>query len=136
MNETRDQNEQSVGPLEMRILGLLKERSDASVQELTDELNSQGSPVAYTTVLTVLSRLYAKNLAGRKKEGRRYRYFVSGAARNLGSSLIARVTQTLFSRQRIEPILTLIDQKGISQSDLEDIKLYVEQKISGAEKND
>lgn len=49
-----------------------------SVREVVDDLNSSRSePLAYTTVMTVMSRLAEKNVLGRSKVGRGYVYEAS-----------------------------------------------------------
>ena len=57
-----------LGPLEMRILGFLDGAEPQSVADLRARL---GNELAYTTVMTVLSRLHDKGLVVRVKEVRR-----------------------------------------------------------------
>jgi predicted transcriptional regulator len=45
------------------------------VREVAEAINAgRGSPLAYTTVLTVLSRLARKNILARSRSGRGYAY--------------------------------------------------------------
>jgi predicted transcriptional regulator len=60
-----------LGPLETELLHALRQRGDATVRELMDEI---ASPPAYTTVMTTLDRLYKKGLLTRSLEGRAFRY--------------------------------------------------------------
>lgn len=48
-------------------------RGSASVKEVTGDLNEQGE-LAYTTVMTIMSRLLAKGLLERQPSGRAYVY--------------------------------------------------------------
>lgn len=59
------------GELEQRILDLLWERSELSVREVRDLL---AGDLAYTTVMTVLDRLHAKQIVRRRKHGLAWRY--------------------------------------------------------------
>jgi BlaI family transcriptional regulator, penicillinase repressor len=60
---------------EQRIMEVLWELGEASVQEVTDVLaKRQREPVAYTTVLTVLRILNAKNHVDYRKEGKAHVY--------------------------------------------------------------
>lgn len=61
--------------LEAEILKVVWERKSATVREVWLELRSQGKRLAYTTVMTVMVRLYEKGVLKRTKEGKRYRYF-------------------------------------------------------------
>ena len=46
-----------LGPLEMRVLGLLSPGEAASVAQVRGRLEVEGHGLAYTTVMTVLTRL-------------------------------------------------------------------------------
>ncbi|MBZ5721424.1 MAG: BlaI/MecI/CopY family transcriptional regulator [Acidobacteriia bacterium] len=61
----------NIGPLEEQLLQSLSQRDSATVRELIDDGNL---PLAYTTVMTTLDRLYKKNLLDRVAEGRAFRY--------------------------------------------------------------
>jgi predicted transcriptional regulator len=67
----------SLGALQADILGLLQKRRKASVREIMEEISGE-KKVAYTTVSTVLDRLYKKGLVKRTKRigrgGARYVY--------------------------------------------------------------
>lgn len=79
-----------LGPLEARILAILWQRSSATVPEIVGAVRDGGHAVAYTTVLTVVSRLHRRGLLERNPEGRghRYRPAVSEA------ELVARASET------------------------------------------
>lgn len=64
----------ALGPLEARILEILWRRSSATVPQIVTAVHQSGHPVAYTTVLTVVSRLHARGLLTREPEGRSHRY--------------------------------------------------------------
>jgi predicted transcriptional regulator len=61
-----------LGPLERRVLEALWARGHATVRELVE--NGVCRDLAYTTVMTTLDRLFKKNLLGRVREGRAFRY--------------------------------------------------------------
>jgi predicted transcriptional regulator len=60
-----------LGPLEEQLLAALWHRGDGTVRELIEE---RKLPLAYTTVMTTLDRLYKKGLLKREAEGRAFRY--------------------------------------------------------------
>lgn len=63
-----------LGPLETELLGLLwRDGSWLSAPEIHDELASK-RPVAYTTVSTVLIRLWQKGHLERERDGRSFAY--------------------------------------------------------------
>ncbi len=65
--------EKLLGELEGAIMDILWQRNKAMVREVLDELNQTRS-LAYTTVLTVMSRLVEKGLLTQHKIGRAHLY--------------------------------------------------------------
>ena len=65
-----------LAPLESEVMGAIwRADSPVSVRLVLDALNSQrDSQLAYTTVMTVMNRLAAKNVLARHGERRRYVY--------------------------------------------------------------
>ena len=67
-----------LGALETEVLGALRELREAPAREVRKALDHRGTRVAYTTVATILSRLYEKGLVRRRREtcrgGERYVY--------------------------------------------------------------
>ncbi len=68
-----------LGSLEREVLDLVCETSGGTVREICNHLSR---PLAYTTVMTTLDRLYKKDLLYREKEGRGYRYTHLSAGQN------------------------------------------------------
>ncbi len=67
-----------IGSLESEVLLSLRRLGEAPARDVRENLKSQGTRVAYTTVATILSRLYDKGLVRRRREtcrgGERYVY--------------------------------------------------------------
>ncbi|XGI82954.1 BlaI/MecI/CopY family transcriptional regulator [Halorutilales archaeon Cl-col2-1] len=67
-----------LGSLEAKVLGVLEDEGEASVREVVDGLEERGEDKAYTTVGTILDRLYEKDIIERREEpykgGSRYVY--------------------------------------------------------------
>jgi predicted transcriptional regulator len=60
-----------LGHLETTVMEILWVRGESPVRDVVDRL---GRPLAYTTVMTTLDRLFKKNLLSREAEGRAFRY--------------------------------------------------------------
>jgi BlaI family transcriptional regulator, penicillinase repressor len=116
-----------LGPLEMRILGLLDTRDARSVADVRDLLAREGHAAAYTTVMTVLGRLFDKGLVRREKQGPRYVYFADRRARGFKGRLLRRVQKSLFP-EKLAPIAALLDQ-NLDRSELEALKRLIEEKM-------
>ena len=67
-----------LGSLESEVLGTLRGLGEAPARDVRKALEGRGVRVAYTTVATILSRLYVKGLVKRRREtcrgGERYVY--------------------------------------------------------------
>jgi len=62
-----------LGALEERMMELLWKKGPLSVRDVCQKLRG-GPPLAYTTVMTTLDRLYKKGLLAREKEGAAFIY--------------------------------------------------------------
>lgn len=65
-----------LGPLEAEVMAALwKAREPLTVRAVLDQVNARRKPkLAYTTVMTVLTRLAEKGIVGRQPEGRGFAY--------------------------------------------------------------
>ena len=60
-----------IGPLEITVMEILWATGESNVHDVVQRLDR---PLAYTTVMTTLDRLYKKGLLDRRKEDRAYFY--------------------------------------------------------------
>jgi predicted transcriptional regulator len=65
--------EKFLGPLEALVMERLWKRGEATVRDIVDDLSRTRS-LAYTTVMTIMTRLHAKGLLARVRDGKTYRY--------------------------------------------------------------
>jgi predicted transcriptional regulator len=61
----------ALGPLEIAVMEILWEHGEGNVHDVIGKL---GRPLAYTTVMTTLDRLYKKGLLNRRKSERAFLY--------------------------------------------------------------
>ena len=64
-------NPPALGPLEIAVMEILWERGESNVHDVIERL---GRPLAYTTIMTTLDRLYKKGLLSRHKSERAFLY--------------------------------------------------------------
>lgn len=120
-----------LGPLEMRVMGLLDDSSPTSVQDIQAQLARAGSDLAYTTVMTVLGRLHDKGLVVRTKEGRRYLYLRGRRAPAVTSGIVSRIQRALFPGDRTGPILALLDDAALSEAELRALRHKIDERLRG-----
>ncbi len=108
------------GELEWIILQLIKEKEEVSVKEIYQALNQT---VVYTTVMTVMTRLFEKGDLERRREGRHYLYQLPQTSKTSALGLVERLKQRLFGGRSIAMIRYLIDSsKDLTMQDLEEMK--------------
>jgi len=62
---------EALGPLEITVMEILWQHGDSNVHDVTQRLDR---PLAYTTVMTTLDRLFKKGLLDRRKSDRAFFY--------------------------------------------------------------
>ena len=95
-------NNNDLGHLESTVMDILWNRGESSVREVVHLL---ARPLAYTTVMTTLDRLFKKGLLERRKEDRAFVY-------------IASVSKGEWETRRAANLLSKIFTSGKSSNDL------------------
>jgi predicted transcriptional regulator len=118
----------SLGTLEREILSLCWERNELSVRDAGAQLSS---PVAYTTVMTTMDRLFKKGLLSRRKSGRAFLYSPTATRQELEDAVASELVHSLLDRQSEPlPVLSsLVD--AVSERDralLDDLERLVREK--------
>ncbi len=85
-----------LGQLQADVMAILWRREGATVREVSEELNKR-RPLAYTTVLTIVRRLFARGLLEREPEGRGFRYRPAKTRDELLRELSDELIDRLFS---------------------------------------
>lgn len=112
-----------LGSLEKKVVSAVEDLGEANISEIVDELHSRDVDVAYTTVSTVLDRLYEKDMVDRRKEpfrgGSRYVYMYVDIQDEYLSKAIDNV-MTVFGERGVASLVNNISD--IEEQDLEEIK--------------
>lgn len=121
-----------LGPLEMEVVGLLSSIGACSVHDIQANLEKQGRMLAYTTVMTILTRLFEKGYLKREKQGRQYIYSVGKKADKAREGILSTIYQSLFKNDRLRPIANFIsDTDDLSETELQELKKLVNEKLKG-----
>jgi predicted transcriptional regulator len=115
----------------MQVLGLFSGAESLTVSDVQRRLGAAGAELAYTTVMTVLSRLHGKGLLIRRKEGRRFRYAVAKDAARVTTGIVARIHRALFQKVRLRPFVALLDDDELSTDELRALRKLVDAKLKG-----
>jgi predicted transcriptional regulator len=119
-----------LGPLEMKVLGLLQGNGSCSVSDVQTQLANQGRKLAYTTVMTILSRLHDKAYLTRERQGRQYIYSMAQKAEKTRDGVLSTIYKSLFGNERLRPVANFInDTDDLSTAELEELKKLVMDKL-------
>ncbi len=105
----------SLGERELDIMAVLWEHGSGTVSEVLAHL---GVPLAYTTVLTVLRNLEAKQYVTREEEGRAHRYFPRIARTTAQRSALNRLVDSFFGGSPEALIARLVEQHDVTPAEL------------------
>lgn len=102
-------NSASLGPLEKEVMEIVWQKKSVSVKDVATELSSTHN-LAYTTVLTILSRLWKKGLLDRTKTGKSFVYQPKRNKKQTVQSLIRSTLHAMIDRYGDEAITAFIDE--------------------------
>ena len=95
--------ENGLGALEREVMNIAWASQEFTVREACAQLNP---PVAYTTVMTTMDRLFKKGLLTRRQFGRAYVYRAAAPREKIELSVATELVQGLLQRER-EPVPVL-----------------------------
>lgn len=121
----------TLGPLEVRVLGQLRGDAPLAVAAVRERLAAEGEPLAYTTVMTVLTRLHGKGLVRRTREGNRYLYAPAAEAPRVLGGLLSRVRRALSTTGAAQPLLALLETEDLSADDLRALRKAIDRRLRG-----
>lgn len=118
--------------VQLGFMQALWELGEGAVSEVQARLEASGRKLATTTVATVLRRLEAKGWVAHREEGRGFVYRAAISRQQATGSLVDRLTGTFFGGDVPALVSHLLDSRGVSKRDLEQIKRLIEAKETAA----
>jgi predicted transcriptional regulator len=110
----RDPLQAALGTLERPVMEIVWGAEEVTVRDVQGKLLR---PVAYTTVMTTLDRLFKKGFVARRRSGRAFVYRATGSREQTEAAVASGVVTGLLSTGAAMPILSnLVDVVG-SQDD-------------------
>ena len=122
-----------LGERELDVMGVLWDLGSGTVTEVRDRLPAD---LAYTTVLTILRNLEAKELVTHTSEGKAHRYVPKVARRAARRSALTRIVDKLFHGSPEQLIAQLVEDEHLSADDMKRLRalLSAQTKKSGGTK--
>jgi BlaI family penicillinase repressor len=108
-----------MGDRELDVMGVLWDLGSGTVSEVRERLPAD---LAYTTVLTILRNLEAKELVTHTSEGKAHRYVPRVARRAARRSAVSRIVDKLFHGSPEQLITQLVEDEDLSAEDLKRLR--------------
>ena len=115
----------SLSNREAEIMAVLWQQGAATVTEVKDKLSD---PLAYTTVLTILRNLEAKEYVGHEPEGRAHRYFPRVRQQAARKSAIRHLASKLFKGSADLLLTQLVADRKLSDDQVRRIRQILDEK--------
>jgi BlaI family penicillinase repressor len=116
-----------LGRLEMQIMNVVWRLGNATVHEVRDIL-TKGKTPAYSTVLTMMRKLEQKGYLAHTVLERAYVYSAVIGQQDTRSDLLGDLVSRLFEGSPALLVNSLLDQKGISEEEVQQIKTLVSER--------
>lgn len=116
----------NMGELELEIMDILWEKKTATVKDIHETLLAKRD-IAYTTVMTVMTRLSEKNILKRSQLGRLYVYKPKISRNEIAQNFINRIKEKFFRGSYEEILSFMITEGSFTHSDLSKIKKIIEE---------
>jgi len=108
-----------LGDRELDVMGVLWDLGSGTVAEVRERLPAD---LAYTTVLTILRNLEAKELVDHTAEGKAHRYRPRLARKAVRQNALSRIVNKLFHGSPEQLIAQLVEDEQLSADDLKRLR--------------
>lgn len=111
---------------ELRLMKILWARGPSTVGGVVEAL-PEGTPLAYSTVLTTLRILEQKGYLRHEKQGRAYVYHAVVDSREARRSALRYVMNRFFNNSPEQLVLGVLESEEMDLADLERLKQMIEE---------
>lgn len=122
-----------IGDLQLRILRVLWDRGEASVQHVLDSLDGRH---AYTTIATMLRKMEDRGLVRHREEGRKFVYAAAVSSDDVSQGLANRLIDRLFAGSLAGAVSHLLETRDVDASELDELERLLKDHRDRQEKKD
>jgi len=119
--------EHELGKAELEVLKILWEEGPCTVREVMNHLHARGRKVAYTTVLTFLSRLEQKGCAVSDKSGLAYVYRALVEREKVTRSRLRSLVDLLYDGAAGPLVLQLMKSERFTPEEIAELQNLIDQ---------
>ena len=120
--------EQRLTTAELEILGVLWERGEATVREVSSVIQARRS-VVYTGVLKLMQIMHDKGLVSRNEQDRAHIYTAIIARQEAEQQVLSEMSRTVFSGSVGRLAMRALEMDAATKDDLEAIRALISKKL-------
>lgn len=113
-----------LGRVQLRIMQVLWERGRVTAREITDALNIE-SPIAHSTVQTLLRNLETKGAAAHETEGRTFYFYPLVREEQVAKSVTRDLLDRVFEGRVTNLVSYLLKTEDVSAEELKELKRLI-----------
>jgi predicted transcriptional regulator len=113
-----------LGDLQLKIMKVLWERTEASVAEVLEALGTEAA-LAYTTVATMLRKMEDRGLVRHANEGRRFLYRAAVTPDAVTRSMADDILERLFEGRLADLLHHLLSTREVSREELAELERLI-----------
>lgn len=118
--------ETELGSAELEVLRTLWETGPTTVREVMNHLHARGRTVAYTTVLTFLTRLEQKGCVASDKSGPAYVYRPTVTREKVSKSRVGTLLEELYDGAAGALALQLVREGGLGAEEIDEMRRLID----------
>jgi len=116
----------ALGPLESEVMRLVWDMGEVQVDEVHQVLQ-QDREIAYTTVMTVMSRLASKGVLRRRKQGRAFLYEAAHRRDDVAGSTLQEWVDRFYGGKVVPAVSYLLGNEQLSDEEVAQLRRLVEE---------
>jgi predicted transcriptional regulator len=112
-----------LGPLEFRLLRILWRHDWLTAPQVLEEYNRQaGTPLAYTTIMTLLGRLAEKGVLKANRERQPYRFAAAVSREQVLRQRVRDFVNIFFEGKPLDLVLRLVEETPLSEESVQKLE--------------
>ncbi len=116
-----------LGEAELEVLRVLWDSGAQTVREVMTRLHERGRRVAYTTVLTFLTRLEQKGFVSSDKKDQAYIYRAKVSRQSVTRSRVRSLLDQLYDGAAAPMVLQLIENERFSTQEISQLRKLIDE---------
>ena len=112
---------------ELEVLKALWDRGPVTVRQVMNHLHKRNRKIAYTTVLTFLTRLEQRGLVSSDKSGLAYVYSAKVTRERVMKSRLRSFLEDVYDGAAAPLVLQLVREEKLSRKDIEELQKLIDE---------